>query len=200
LGKERAEVDNPPNIIAGRYSFIPAGAGMATCYSSIHFWILDFVNSRERKSMNLSPTSENIPSFAPCVQCGRCSSGCPVAFESPDTPRKVLRFLQIGRAEEVSRSPFPWLCATCQACTVRCPRGVDVAGIMLSLRRKSYTEGKLKYRREFSFYRFFYEMVESKKRIKEIHLGIKIALRKFPLHPLEDAILLFKLWRRGKIG
>jgi hypothetical protein len=71
---------------------------------------------------------------------------------------------------------------------------------MLSLRRRGYEEEQLKNRREFSFYRFFFAMVESKKRIKEFRLGIKIALQRFPLHPWEDAFLLFKLWRRGKLG
>lgn len=119
-----------------------------------------------------------------------------MAFESLHTPRKVLRFLQLGRLETAVRSPFPWFCATCQACTVRCPRGVDVAGIMLGLRRLGYREAD----REFSFYRHFRRIVETRGRIGELRLGLKMALGKMPLHPWEDALLLFKLWRRGKIG
>jgi len=63
-----------------------------------------------------------------------------VAFESPHTPRKALRFLQIGRVEAAVRSPFLWFCATCQARPAPCPRGVDMAGIMLALRRKGRQE------------------------------------------------------------
>lgn len=150
-------------------------------------------------SMILSRSSPGIPPYGGCVQCGRCSSGCPVAFASPHTPRKVVRFLQIGRSDAASHSPFLWFCATCQTCTVRCPRGVDVAGIMLALRRVGYEDGTLRAKKELSFYRHFREMVEKKKKIREFHLGLQIALRKVPLHPLEDAVLLFKLWRRGKL-
>ncbi|RPJ41613.1 MAG: hypothetical protein EHM27_05610 [Deltaproteobacteria bacterium] len=146
--------------------------------------------------MSLSLSSKEISPFACCVQCGRCSFGCPVAFETAHTPRKVLRFLQVGRMETAIRSPFLWFCATCQACTVRCPRGVDVAGIMLGLRRLGFCETD----KELSFYRHFRRIVERRGRISELRLGLKLALGKLPLHPWEDAVLLFKLWRRGKIG
>jgi heterodisulfide reductase subunit C len=146
--------------------------------------------------MNPVSFNEELSESRFCVQCGRCSSGCPVAFESPHTPRKVLRFLQVGKTEAAARSPFLWFCATCQTCTVRCPRGVDVAGIMLGLRRLGYRGES----REFPFYRHFRRIVEKRGRISELRLGFKMALAKFPLHPWEDAVLLFKLWRRGKLG
>jgi heterodisulfide reductase subunit C2 len=166
----------------------------------LHFGIpfARFLASRgnDKNSMKIASFIDDLSASRVCVQCGRCSSGCPVAFESPHTPRKVLRFLQIGRPEAAVKSPFLWFCATCQVCTVRCPRGVDVAGIMLGLRRKGYREKA----KELSFYRTFLEIVEKKKRISELRLGFKMALQKLPLHPWEDAVLLFKLWRRGKIG
>jgi len=146
--------------------------------------------------MNHVVSTDDLFASRLCVQCGRCSSGCPVAFESTHTPRKVLRFLQVGRMETAVRSPFLWFCATCQACTVRCPRGVDVAGIMLGLRRLGFRETD----KELSFYRHFRQIVERRGRISELRLGLKLALGKLPLHPWEDALLLFKLWRRGKIG
>ena len=71
-----------------------------------------------------------------------------------------------------------------------------MAGIMLALRRKGYQEKA----KELSFYRNFLKIVEKKKRISELRLGFKMALENLPLHPWEDAMLLFKLWRRGKIG
>jgi len=146
--------------------------------------------------MKVASLIDDLSACRDCVQCGRCSSGCPVAFESPQTPRKVLRLLQIGRVEAAVHSPFLWFCATCQTCTVRCPRGVDVAGIMLALRRRGYRKEE----KELSFYRNFLRIVEKKRRVSELRLGFKMAVGKLPLHPWEDAVLLFKLWRRGKIG
>jgi len=122
-----------------------------------------------------------------------------VAFESAHTPRKVIRLLQLGELKTAGQSPFPWFCATCQVCIVRCPRGVDVLGIMLALRREGQRQGWVKLDKEPYFYQAFKEMVEKEGRIREFRLGVKTALRKFPLHPLEEMILLFKMWRRGKL-
>ncbi|MCL5022054.1 MAG: hypothetical protein M1497_01560 [Nitrospirae bacterium] len=44
-------------------------------------------------------------------------------------------------------------------------------------------------------------MIKKKGRINELRLGLRIALSKFPpAHPFEDAVLLFKLLRRGKLS
>jgi len=67
---------------------------------------------------------------------------------------------------------------------------------MLALRRLAQDKRWIKPQ---PFYRTFQKMVLQKKKINELHLGITKAVRKFPLHPLEEAILLWKLWRRGKV-
>lgn len=141
--------------------------------------------------------SENRSSASLCVQCGKCSSGCPVAFESPHTPRKMIRMLQLGQMETACRSPFPWFCAMCQACTVRCPQGVDVSGIMLGLRREGIEKGWI--RKDLWYYRIFSDMIKKRGKIDELRLGLAAVFHKAPRHPVEDALLLFKLWRRGKI-
>ena len=84
----------------------------------------------------------------------------------------------------------------CQACAVRCPRGVDIPGIMLVLRRTAQRE---KWAAPQPFYKVFKGMLEKRKRISELRLGFALARRKFPLHPLADAFLIWRLWRRGKI-
>lgn len=143
------------------------------------------------------PASDTFSTSSHCVQCGRCSSGCPVAFESPHTPRRVLRFLQLGQVETACRSPFLWYCAMCQACTVRCPRGVDVSETVLGLRRLGIEKGWIA--KDLWYYRIFTEMIEKKGKIHELRLGLAAAFHKGVRHPLEDALLLFRLWRRGKI-
>ncbi len=144
-------------------------------------------------------SGDPFPSFSICVQCGRCASGCPVAFEAPHTPRKVIRFLQLGELQSACQSPFLWFCALCQACTVRCPRGVDISGLMLALRREGLRRGWIKLEKDLYFYKAFKEMVGKGGKISELRLGWETALHKFPRHPVEEAILLFKLWRKGKM-
>lgn len=120
-----------------------------------------------------------------------------MAFESLHTPRKIIRFLQIGQVETACRSPFLWFCAMCQACTVRCPRGVDVSGMMLSLRRLGIENGWIG--KDLWYYKIFTEMIHKRGKIDELRLGLAAAFHKAPRHPIEDALLLFRLWRRGKI-
>lgn len=77
-----------------------------------------------------------------CYQCGRCTSGCPSADEMEIIPSQVMKFLQIGEVEKVVNSNTPWVCLACLVCSVRCPKGIDIAAIMEALRlvklRKNY--------------------------------------------------------------
>lgn len=131
-----------------------------------------------------------------CVQCGKCSSGCPVAFETMHTPRKVMRFLQWGWLEDAGRSPFLELCAQCQACTVRCPRGIQVSEVLLGIRRLARAKGWL---REDGFHRSMEKMIRERGRISELRLGFSAQLGRVPRYPLEDLLLLLKMLLRGKL-
>lgn len=69
-----------------------------------------------------------------CYQCGKCAAGCPAAPAMDMLPSQVIRFLQLGLVEEVLDSETPWLCAACQSCYARCPKGVDLTRIMEAVR------------------------------------------------------------------
>lgn len=72
-----------------------------------------------------------------CVQCGRCTSACLAGFQSGETPRQVIRHLQWDEIEEAIDGTFLNSCKQCVACTLKCPQGVDVAGVMRMLMRAS---------------------------------------------------------------
>ena len=76
-------------------------------------------------------SGENV--FA-CYQCGMCSAGCPLTDEMDRLPSQVIRDLQL---EDISLldSNAMWVCASCLACEVRCPKGVDLAKLMEALRQ-----------------------------------------------------------------
>ena len=69
-----------------------------------------------------------------CYQCGMCSAGCPLTDEMDRLPSQVIRDLQL---EDISllESNAMWVCASCLACEVRCPKGVDLAKLMEALRQ-----------------------------------------------------------------
>jgi heterodisulfide reductase subunit C len=70
-----------------------------------------------------------------CYQCGKCSAGCPIVEEAEILPSQILRLVQLGQREDVLRSKTIWLCASCNTCVSRCPRGVDLARVMEALRQ-----------------------------------------------------------------
>lgn len=68
-----------------------------------------------------------------CNQCGNCSAGCMFTDEMDMLPHQVITLVQRGD-RSVLEINTPWICASCFVCTVRCPRGLDVAAIMEALR------------------------------------------------------------------
>ncbi len=75
-----------------------------------------------------------------CIQCGTCSASCPTAYAMDYTPRQLWKLIQLGLKDEVVNSRTFWLCTTCRACTVRCPRGIDLTQTMLMLKEYAVRE------------------------------------------------------------
>lgn len=70
-----------------------------------------------------------------CYQCGKCSAGCPSAPFMDLLPNQVIGLAQLGRKEEVLNCKTIWLCASCFTCSVRCPKGIDLAKVMEAARQ-----------------------------------------------------------------
>ena len=85
----------------------------------------DFVRDVERRS--------GTPASA-CFQCHKCSTGCPIGPEMDLLSSQIMRLIQLGEVETVLESEAIWLCASCEACTTRCPMEIDVAAVMDALR------------------------------------------------------------------
>lgn len=71
---------------------------------------------------------------AACYQCHKCSSGCPIGPDMDLLPSQVMRLTHLGLESEVLESRAIWLCASCEACTTRCPMEIDIAAVMDILR------------------------------------------------------------------
>jgi len=70
-----------------------------------------------------------------CIQCGSCSGSCPVSYAMDISPRQIVALFRAGYLEEVLRSRSIWICASCYACTVRCPAGIRVTDNIYALKR-----------------------------------------------------------------
>ncbi|HDM76035.1 MAG TPA: 4Fe-4S dicluster domain-containing protein, partial [Deltaproteobacteria bacterium] len=74
-----------------------------------------------------------------CDQCGTCSGSCPMVSEMDITPSQMMRMVQLGQMEVMDTKAM-WICASCFACTVRCPRGLDLAKVAEALRQVKLRE------------------------------------------------------------
>jgi len=70
-----------------------------------------------------------------CLACGMCTAGCPFSDVHEDMdPRKFVRMVLLGLKEEVLNGKFIWNCTMCGRCTMLCPMGVDIAGMVRTIR------------------------------------------------------------------
>jgi heterodisulfide reductase subunit C len=69
-----------------------------------------------------------------CYQCGMCSGNCPAAANMDISPRRIIELARLGLEEEIAGSKTVWICASCLACAVNCPRGFDLAKVMEAIR------------------------------------------------------------------
>jgi heterodisulfide reductase subunit C len=70
-----------------------------------------------------------------CIQCGTCSGSCPVSRDMDVQPRQLVAYFRAGDLTSILRSRSIWLCASCYACTVRCPAGIKVTDLVYALKR-----------------------------------------------------------------
>jgi len=78
-----------------------------------------------------------------CIQCGRCTGGCPVTVR---TNLNVRRFVYDAYNEELldelSRVAEIWDCTACHTCAVRCPKGLKPLEVLIGLRSLVVESGK----------------------------------------------------------
>jgi heterodisulfide reductase subunit C len=70
-----------------------------------------------------------------CIQCGTCTGSCPVSYAMDISPRQLIALFRAGEMEAIMSSRTIWICASCYACTTRCPSGIKITDIMYALKR-----------------------------------------------------------------
>ena len=131
-------------------------------------------------SEEMRPIEEEV---ALCYQCGTCSGACPVvAAGGMDlTPRAIMRLIQTGVHDDVLSSQTIWTCASCYACVVRCPRGIEITDVMTQLRNVALERG-YRARKGKVYNEGFMDIVRRHGRMYEAELVVRYNLLTNPLN------------------
>lgn len=78
-----------------------------------------------------------------CIQCGKCTGGCPIARKAGFNLRALIYQLLIADSYELGNTDVLWDCTTCQTCTVRCPKDVHPSELVIALRSLLIEDGKV---------------------------------------------------------
>jgi len=133
-----------------------------------------------------------------CFQCRRCSSGCPVVAHMDVPPARLVKMILAGRADEVLASKTIWLCASCYACSARCPNDIDFVAVADALRALALRERRRPGVPDVAaLHQVFMEDVACRGRVHEVSFISRLKMRTFDL--LGDFELGLAMFFKGKL-
>jgi heterodisulfide reductase subunit C len=97
---------------------------------------MTIVISKERQAEPLIKAVREISGIdvSACLQCKKCTNGCPITGLAKVSPSEIIRRLQLNTGDAVLDSDLIWMCASCETCFSRCPMKIDMASVMDALR------------------------------------------------------------------
>lgn len=79
-----------------------------------------------------------------CIQCGKCTGGCPMAIKTRLNPRSLIyRLLVAGDGFDIEGREELWDCTTCSTCYSRCPKRVNAMEAVIALRSAFVEKGRV---------------------------------------------------------
>lgn len=141
-----------------------------------------------------------------CYQCGKCTAGCPRGEAMDAGPTKLIHLVQTGAVLEAAKCESVWQCVSCLTCSTRCPKSVNIAGVVDALRQIS-VERKItanRFARTVLFQKEFLRNIRRNGRTNELELVAAWKILGFmhdfnPCEALKDAQLGPKMFFRHKL-
>ena len=78
-----------------------------------------------------------------CIQCGKCTGGCPVARKTTLNMRSLIYEMLVEPKMSVEKHPELWDCTSCFTCVERCPKDVRPAELIIGLRGELVEGGRI---------------------------------------------------------
>ena len=105
---------------------------------------LDGVSEKDREWALIS-LKQN-PSLYPCLQCGTCTSECPVSIATKGNynPRRNILATLLGYKDLLLNGDdlVIWGCTDCHTCDEVCPQSIELTDLFASLKNQSIALGK----------------------------------------------------------
>lgn len=144
----------------------------------------------------LAPVRESLRT---CIQCGSCTASCGSAFAMEHTPRQLWQMVKLGLTDDILNSKTLWLCSTCYACTLRCPRELPLTETIGTLKRLAIQANISRHKESRSFYRAFMETVRRHGRTDEVEIMVRYFLLTNPLKAFDYVPLAVTMLAKGKV-
>jgi heterodisulfide reductase subunit C2 len=134
-----------------------------------------------------------------CLQCGKCTAGCPIASETVPGPRQLIATILIGMKETAFKDPTWLYCVSCGTCATRCPVEINMYAVATAL---CEIVGKEKIPPPVPeihlFEELFLKSVRKNGRVQELRTVAEFNLR--TLNPFKDLSQGLTLMRKGAIS
>jgi Fe-S oxidoreductase len=78
-----------------------------------------------------------------CIQCGKCTGGCPVARKTTLNIRSLIYHMLVEPEMDVDVHPELWDCTCCFTCVERCLKDVEPAELVIALRGQLVESGSV---------------------------------------------------------
>jgi heterodisulfide reductase subunit C len=134
-----------------------------------------------------------------CLQCGKCTAGCPIASETVPGPRQLIATILIGMKETALKDPTWLYCVSCGTCATRCPVEINMYAVATALCETAEKEKFPPPVPEIHlFEELFLKSVRKNGRVQELSTVAEYNLR--TRQPFKDLSQGLTLMRKGAIS
>lgn len=134
-----------------------------------------------------------------CLQCGKCTGGCPIASEKVSGPRQLIAQILSGMSDDALNNPTWWYCVSCGTCMSRCPVEINMYRVATALCELAEERSIAPSEPDIHlFEKLFLKSVERYGRVKELRT---VATYNFVTrNPFKDLDKAITLMRKGAVS
>lgn len=134
-----------------------------------------------------------------CLQCGKCTAGCPIASEAVAGPRQLIATILIGMKDSALKDPTWLYCVSCGTCATRCPVEINMYAVSTALCEIAAKENIVPSVPEIHlFEELFLKSVRKNGRVQELRTVMEYNLR--TRQPFKDLSQGMTLMRKGALS